>query len=528
MSDPLSLLQQMFHQKKISRRQFVTQLSALGVGAALMPSVMSGKALATGPKKGGHFRMGMGGGSTTDSLDSALLAAQIEISTSYATRNNLVEVDHKGEALPELAVSWEAQPGAVKWVFNLRKDVTFHNGKTMDSRDVVYSIRHHMGTDSKSGAKGLVDQIQEVKADGKHQVVFTLTSGNADFPYVLNDYHLIIVPHGTTGPDWQKSIGTGGYILENWEPGVRVDLKRNPNYFKADRAHFNSVEILHIADASSRTNALRTGQVDYMNRAEVKTIHLFKRTKGIRILRVNGGYHYTMPMHTDVAPFDSKDFRLALKYAVDREVLVDKFLRGYGSPANDHPIPPFNKYHAKEIPQRAYDADKAAYHFKKAGMAGKTVTLFTSELANFIDVATLYAESARKAGITIKIQKEPADGYWNNVWLKQPFCNCFWGARPTADMMFSVAYSGDAKWNDARFKHDRFDALLLEARSELDEAKRREMYVECQRILRDEGGTIVPFFKDYVEACSEKVAQVNMSGLWETDSHKAIERWWFA
>ncbi|MCG8567155.1 MAG: ABC transporter substrate-binding protein, partial [Desulfobacterales bacterium] len=240
------------------------------------------------------------------------------------------------------------------------------------------------------------------------------------------------------------------------------------------------------------------------------------------------GHHYTLPMHTDVAPFNNNDLRLALKYAMDRETLVQKFLRGYGSPANDHPITPSNKYYAKNLPQRTYDPDKARFHMKKAGMEGQAITLHTSDMSGFIDVSTLFAESARKAGITINLRKEPQDGYWSNVWLKKPFCNCYWSGRPTADMMFSVAYSGDAKWNDTHFKHEKFDQLLLSARSELDETKRRGSYEECQRIVRDEGGAIIPFYKDYVEARSKKVAHGPLSGLWETDSHKAIERWWFA
>ncbi|MCG8566734.1 MAG: ABC transporter substrate-binding protein, partial [Desulfobacterales bacterium] len=302
---PSSTLLKDFENKKISRRQFITHLTALGVSASLIPSFLPTEARANTPKKGGHFRMGMDGGHTTDSLDAAVLADQIEISTSYAVRNNLVEVNHKGEALPELAESWDVSTGAKEWAFNLRKGVEFHNGKSLDSQDVVYSIRHHMGKDSKPGAKGLVDQIQDIQAQGKHQVVFTLKDGNADFPYVLNDYHLVMVPDGTQGQAWEEGVGTGGYILESWEPGVRVQFKRNPNYFKTDRAHFDSVEILAVKDASSRTNALRTGQVDYMNRVELKTVHLFKRTPGIDVLRVNGGHHYTLPMHTDVAPFNN-------------------------------------------------------------------------------------------------------------------------------------------------------------------------------------------------------------------------------
>ncbi|WDP90387.1 MAG: ABC transporter substrate-binding protein [Desulfobacter sp.] len=523
----LNKFTQMFEQKKITRRQFVTQLSALGISAALIPSFLSGKALAAVPKQGGHFKMGMGGGHTTDTLNTALLADQVEMSTDYALRNNLVEVDRNGHAVPELAESWDVTPDAIHWTFKLRKDVEFHNGKTMDSDDVIFSIRHHMGKDSKSGAKGVLEQIQDIKKDGKDTVVFTLKSGNADFPYVLNDYHLTIVPAGTAGEEWEKGIGTGGYILEVWEPGVKTLLKRNPNYFKSGRAHFDSVEIITIADANARTNALRTGQIDYMNRVELKTAHLFKRTPGVNVLRVDGGFHYTLPMHTDVAPFNNNDVRLALKYAIDREAMVKNVLRGYGSVGNDHPISKLNKYHASDIPQRQYDPDKAKFHLKKAGLSTNAFDLYTSELSGFMDQATLFSESAKKAGIAIHIKKEPEDGYWSNVWLKKPFCNCYWGARPTADMVFSVAYSGDAKWNDTHLKNQRFDHLLSEARSELDEAKRKAMYRECQQIVRDEGGTIVPLFKDYVEAAAKKVKHEPLSGLWETDSHRAIERWWF-
>jgi peptide/nickel transport system substrate-binding protein len=524
----LKELERLFSQGKITRRQLMKGASALGLSVALSPMLLNSPVHAATPKKGGRFRMGMGGGSTTDTLNTALLAGQVEIHTDYALRNNLVEVDHEGNALPELAESWDVSPDATQWTFMLRKGVEFHHGKTLDAEDVIYSIQYHMDEDSKSGAKGLVEQIQDIKADGKDKVIFTLQGGNADFPYILNDYHLTIVPAGTSGDEWEQGIGTGGYILEEWEPGVRAFMKRNPNYFKEGRAHFDEVEILTIADVNARTNALKTDQIDYMNRVELKTVHLLKRTPGIQILRVVGGFHYTLPMHTDVAPYDNNDVRLALKYAINREELVKQFLRGYGTVANDHPIAPMNRFYAADIPQRQYDPDKAKFHLKKAGLSSHTFDLYTSELAGFLDVATLYQEHAKHAGVDINIVKEPEDGYWSNVWLKQPFCSGSWNARPTADMMFSVAYSGDAKWNDTHFKHQRFDELVKAARSELDDNKRRDMYRECQQIVRDEGGTILPFFKDIVEAASTKVQHGPLSGLWDSDAHRATERWWFA
>ncbi len=94
--------------------------------------------------------------------------------------------------------------------------------------------------------------------------------------------------------------------------------------------------------------------------------------------------------------------------------------------------------------------------------------------------------------------------------------------------MFSTAYSDGAPWNDTFWKHDRFNQLLIAARSELDEAKRREMYVEMQEIVRDEGGVVIPMFANYVFAMSKKVEHGPMAANWDLDGNKGMERWWFA
>jgi peptide/nickel transport system substrate-binding protein len=93
--------------------------------------------------------------------------------------------------------------------------------------------------------------------------------------------------------------------------------------------------------------------------------------------------------------------------------------------------------------------------------------------------------------------------------------------------MFSVSYAEDASWNDSNWKHERFNKLLKEARAELNEAKRREMYVEMQRITRDEGGVIVHIFKDYIEATNKKIGHGPIAGNWFCDGARMAERWWF-
>lgn len=146
-----------------------------------------------------------------------------------------------------------------------------------------------------------------------------------------------------------------------------------------------------------------------------------------------------------------------------------------------------------------------------------------------IDTAILFKERAAQAGIEVNVIREPDDGYWTDVWLKKPFVMCFWGGRPTEDWMFIQVYAKDAPWNDTHWKNQRFNQLLVDARPELDENKRRALYHEMQLILCDEGGAIVPMYANFVFARSTKVARDEaIAANWELDGWKCIERWWFA
>ena len=531
MSD-LKKLERLLSQGWISRRDFMKRASALGL-AASVPGAMFGAAPAHATaKKGGKFRIGLGHGSTTDSLDPASWEnAFTQFTFGYGSNNHLTEILPTGDLGPELAESWEASPDAKTWTFKLRKGAEFHNGKSVEASDVIASLNHHRGEETKSGAKGIVGPITDMKADGKHVVVVTLSGGNADFPFVLNDYHLAIQPGNADGKiDAKSGIGAGAYVVQSYEPGVGAKLKRHKNYYRTDYGHFDEVEVLTIADVAARTNALTTGEVDAIDRLDIKTLHLLKRNKGINIQETSGTAHYTFAMRTDTAPFDNNDVRLALKYGVDREALLQNVLRGHGVVGNDHPIGLSNRYHAGELPQRSYDPDKAKFHLKKAGMSNLKVDLSAADaaFAGAVDAAVLYKEHAAKAGIDINVVREPNDGYWSNVWMKKGWSAVYWGGRPTEDWMFSTAYAAGADWNDSFWTHDKFNKLLLTARSELDDAKRREMYVEMQLIVRDEGGVLVPMFNNYVFATSSNVGHFDKMGAnWGLDGNRGMERWWF-
>lgn len=450
---------------------------------------------------------------------------------NWQLRNCLTEVDGTGTVVPELATRWEASADAKKWIFNLRRGVEFHDGRMLTAQDVVFSINHHRRANSRSAAKGIVAAVESVESENQHTVAFHLQEANADFPFLMSDPHLTIVPDGTQGRDWEKGIGTGGYVLQEWEPGYRAFAKRNPNYWKKDRAHFDEVETLGMANATSRIVALNVGQIDAMNRFQINLNHLLPKARDIQIINITGTKHYSMPMLTDRPPYNNNDVRLALKYAVDREQLLQKILKGYGMVGNDHPIAPNQKYHASELPQRVYNPDRARFHLKKAGMTDHTFRLHVADVAwpgaDATAAAMLFKEHAAEAGIHIEVILVSDDGYWENVWMKKPWSMCYWSGRATADWMLSTAYAAESPWNDSFWRHARFNRLLKEARAELDEKRRSELYAQCQQIVQLEGGVIIPLFANILEVASNRLEINNPAGNWELDGHRAAERWWF-
>jgi len=517
---------------RISRRHFMEGALALGVSVAAAETMM-GQALAA-PSRGGTYLQALTGGASSDVLDPAKILDSYMINVSMGQlRNNLTEIGPDNQLRPELAESWEASSNAATWTFELHKGVEFHNGKSLTADDVVASFQHHMGEDTDSAAKGIVKQVKSVKADGKHTVVFTLEGGNADFPFLASDYHLGICPARDDGSiDWQSGVGTAGYKLVSFEPGVNTIVERNPNYWKEDAAFFDSVENLFIADSTARTSALMGGKIHSQSNLDLKTIDLLKKNPNVVVLPTFGNKHQTFPMHCDTPPFDDVNVRLALKLAVDRDQLLNQILRGYGEMGNDHPVGPANVYRAteEEIPQRRYDPEKAKHYLKKAGMEGLEVTLHVANTAfeGAVEAASLMQESMRKAGITLNLNRAPDDGYWSNVWLKKPFSASYWGGRPTEDWVFSQIYQSGVDWNETMWSNERFDKLLLEARAELDPAKRRELYVEMQRLVRNDGGAIIAMFMAYTHAVASEIHLPDqIASNWELDGHKNAERWSF-
>jgi peptide/nickel transport system substrate-binding protein len=447
----------------------------------------------------------MSGGESTNSLDPALAASEVPFAVNMTWGEMLVDVSPTGEIVPRIAEEISANADATEWKFKIRSGVEFHDGKTLTAEDVVATLKRHTDANAQSGALGIVQGISEMIAEGD-MVTLKLASANADLPFLMADYHLVIQPGG--GVDNPAAgIGAGAYKIVANEPGVMIGFEKHANYWDATGGFADQVEIIVINDNTARTAALQSGQVHMINRVDPKIVELLTGAPGMSIKSVAGRGHYVFIMHCNTAPFDNADLRMALKLAINREEMVEKILGGLGSVGNDFPINAAYPLFDDTIPQRTYDAAAAADFYKKSGHDGSPIVLRTAEGAfpGAVQAAELFQQSAQAAGIPLEIVREPDDGYWSDVWNKQPFCASYWGGRPVQDQMYATAYLSSAEWNDTRFFNPKFDELMMSARGELDQTKRKAEYSEMANILRDEGGLILPMFNDFVSAVRDEV-----------------------
>ena len=514
---------------RISRRDFMNYSMAAGITTAGATGLWASSARAN-PQKGGTFRWGIHDGNTGDTHDPGSYVTRTMIFLAHTHRSYLTMINGDGSLGPDLADSWSANDSASEWTFELNANASFHSGRAVTAADVIASLNHHRGDDTTSAAKSLLLDVVEITADGDHTMVVKLSGGNADFPWLMTDYHLAICPANDDGTiDWKSGDGSGPYKIDSGEFGVQFSLSRHDGWHGTG-AWFDKVDMITLNDPNARQTALVTGDVHAVSQIDLKTMALMQRDPNLQLFNVPSAGAITLPMLTDTAPFDNVDVRNALKLSVNRDEMIEKIMFGAATKGNDFHHSPAQPYWPDDIPQRDYDPDQAKALLKKAGAEGLTVNLSTADsvTSGAVDMAVLYAEHAKAAGITINVVREPNDGYYSDVWLKKPWCLVSWGARPTPDVMYALAYKSDAAWNESRWQNDRFNEVLLQAKAELDDGLRGEMYHEMAMLARDDGGTVIPFFNNFVYGARKNVGTPeNLAASWENDGARAASRWWF-
>jgi peptide/nickel transport system substrate-binding protein len=477
-----------------------TMLSVAGAGLLAAP----GEALAQEkPKQGGKLRVATESSSAADTLDPAKGMLGTDYARGFMIYSGLTELDAHLGAKMALAESFDTRDARV-WTVKLRKDVRFHDGKSLVPADVVYSLTRHKDPAVASKVKTLADQFVSVTASGPNEVTITLATPNADLPAMLADSHFLIVKDGVK--DFRTAVGTGAFKLREFSPGVRTVVVRNPNYWKPGLPHLDEIEMIGIADESARVNALLSGDIHLVDPVSPRSTARIKATPGFTVLETKTGQYTDLIMRDEGGITGNRDFRLGLKHLFNREQYLKSILLGYGEIGNDQPIDPTNKYYFSGLPQRTFDIDKAKFHFKKAGLGSAVLQLYASPAAeDSLEIATLLQQVAPQGGLNLQINRVPGDGYWPTHWMKHPLSFGNINARPTADVIFTQFFKSDAPWNEANWKNQKFDQMLLAARGEPNEAKRKQIYADMQVLVHNEGGVGIPMFLSVLDAHTSKL-----------------------
>lgn len=488
-----------------TRRDLASWFAALGIGAAAGAALIgsTSRVLAEAPKRGGKVRIAGYASSTTDTLDPCKGSNSTDYSRHTMFYNGLTYLDASLTPRLELAESIENDKATV-WTIKLRKDVRFHDGSPLTSADVAYSLARHKDPATGSKARALALQMKEIAPKGPNELQITLESPNADLPVIFGVSHFLVIKDGTT--DFAKANGTGPYKCQSFEPGVRSIAVRNPEYWRNGKPHLDEIEFFGIVDAAARVNALLSGDVHAIATVPPTSARQITSTPGLKLFESKGGTYTDLVMRLDANPGSNPDFVLAMKYLFDRQQIKSAVLRNFGVVANDHPIDPTNRYFNADLPQRPYDPEKAKFHLQKAGMAGTTFPVTVSPAAtNSEQMAQVLQQSAKAAGLNIDLRRVPADGYWTNQWMKQPLGFGSINARPSADLVFSLFFKSDAPWNESGWKNEQFDQLLVAARGEPDDAKRKTMYGDMQTIVHEKCGIGISVFGSTLDAHVDKL-----------------------
>ncbi|MDX1431819.1 MAG: ABC transporter substrate-binding protein [Gammaproteobacteria bacterium] len=424
--------------------------------------------------------------------------------------SNLTRVDENLEPQPQLAERWEPNADSSEWTFYLRKDAKFSNGRPVIADDVVFSIKRILDPETASkGAKAL-GPIGDVVAMDTHTVVFKLTGPYADLPLQMGNTFSRIIAKENVDEVASKPIGSGPFILKEYTPGSRAILVRNPDYFEQGVPYLDEVHQVYIKEYAAQMSALKTGEVHIMYLAPVEIMPQLKEDPNIEVRQTSAPSFQPLVMNVEKKPFSDVRVRQALRYALDRQAMLDAATGGFGSLGNDHPVPPGSPFYDKAQPQRVRDVGKAKALLAEAGYPdGIDITLYTSTARPGLEEAAVVAQQTlRDAGFRIKIESVEIGRLYDQILPNLPefaISHNNWFGRPTIDETLTPYYYTKSNWNYSNFSDPEVDKLLDQGKSSTDPAERKKIYAKVQEILLERGSEAVPYFRNYVSAVRKEV-----------------------
>ena len=458
---------------------------------------------AGGLRRGGNLRLGLAGGSSSDTVDPHKSLTYLDTSRLQSLYQPLVQLNTQAQVEYVLAESITSHQGSLTdWVIRLRPGVTFHNGKDLGADDVLFTFQR-IYANNFTGKFGLgpID-LAGTKALDKLTVLVKLTKPFSSFVDQLAAfwYTLYIAPAGFSPA---KPVGTGAFVYHSFTPGQRSVFTRNPNYWKPGLPQVDTLTIIDFTDNTSLQDALSTGVIHGAGALDGPQIASLATTSGIRTVVSKSGEIIPFTMRVDQPPFHDVNVRQAMRLLVDRQQLIDSALDGSGTIGADVSSPYDPNYDTSL--HREQDIPQAKSLLKKAGQENLKVQLVTSAVATgTVAMATVLSQQAKAAGVTISLKTVEPGTFFGPNYLRWTFSQDFYNYSPYLSQV-SESLLPASPFNETHWTLPRYGELYKQANATADPAVRKQIEHEMQQIDFTQGGYIIPAFIDALDAYSTKI-----------------------
>jgi peptide/nickel transport system substrate-binding protein len=471
-------------------------------GADASSTAAPGEAGAGQPLAGGRLRLGISNGGPSDTLDPVRAASFADLLRIAALHAGLTRVGADLTPELELAEEIEGSPDAMTWTIRLRPGTTFHDGSPVTLDDVIFTFQRVKDNQNVGrSAMEVVDFDGLRKVDDRTLEVALLSPRGT---WLSDLAQVQIVKAGATDDSFvAEPIGAGPFRFVSFTPGQTSLFERHDGWFESGRPYLDEIELTTIADPTARINALVSGQVDAVESGYTQAREY--ADNGDVVVNVSpAGQWLPFTMAADTAPFDDVRVRQAMRLIVDRQAMVDAAQFGFGEIGNDlwgKGLPDYND----ELPQRTQDLDMARALLREAGAENLAVTLDSSPVVpGMLEAATLFAEQASGAGVEVTINNIPPGDFFGARYLQYTFSQSSWVAGTVLGLM-DASVGPNAIYNETHFVDAELNDLVAQAQATVSADTRKDLVLECQRILHERGGYVIWGLAPYVDALSPAV-----------------------